>query len=362
MADEWYVRVAGQQYGPVDLDTLREWRTEGRLIPTNEIRRATDADWRQAAEVAELFARPTPPPLPAVASPHRRTLSQIIAQSFVIYWRGFWTFLVLSLLVAIPSVVMKVSFAYVQMPQPGTIAPESLPVAAVSLVALILVLVAWPIFVAGLQFAAADLLEARPIRTRDILRRATNFWPRIAQLSIVVYGAFFFWTALPLIVIFSMVGGGPSMLSLLLAVLALTVQVYMFGRLFVNFLFWQETATLGGLPGVEALRDSKELARSRPSAPSLERPVYRGAILASFWLVVLVGAGIATELPLMMIRLQGITTIEEATVLVQKLMNATTPDTLTLIGYVLSTAVNAILRPLLGISFVLLYFDAKARL
>jgi len=30
MPDEWMVRVEGREYGPVDLETLREWKNEGR--------------------------------------------------------------------------------------------------------------------------------------------------------------------------------------------------------------------------------------------------------------------------------------------------------------------------------------------
>ena len=38
MSEEWMVRVEGKEYGPVDLDELREWKREGRLIRENEVR------------------------------------------------------------------------------------------------------------------------------------------------------------------------------------------------------------------------------------------------------------------------------------------------------------------------------------
>jgi hypothetical protein len=135
----------------------------------------------------------------------------------------------------------------------------------------------------------------------------------------------------------------------------------MAGRLFINFLFWQQSATIGGLDGMNALRDSKELARSQSSTIASERPVFRGAMLASIWLVVLLGFSTAVELPFLLIRVQGVTTVEQASELVQNLMNAPTPDAMTIATYVLSSLVHALLRPLLGIAFVLLYFDAKAR-
>src|SRR5437879_10946800 len=35
MTDEWIVRVQGKEYGPVDIDTMRPWKMEGRLRTTD---------------------------------------------------------------------------------------------------------------------------------------------------------------------------------------------------------------------------------------------------------------------------------------------------------------------------------------
>lgn len=361
MPDEWFARVLGKEYGPVDLATLREWRAEGRLIAENEVRADADPTWRPAIEFVEIFAETRARPAEREDDLfRRRSLMQIISESFGIYARGFLPLFAFALLVAVPSTAMKISLAYVHTQENGSIARESMVPAAIVVISFVLILMAWPIFLAGLQFATADLVAKQPIRFGDLFRRATNIWPRMSRLSIAVYGAFIFWTALPVVVILS-IGSEPSVVSLLLALLALAVQVYMAGRLFINFMFWQQSATIGGLDGMDALRDSKELARSRSSAVATERPVFRGAMLASIWLLVLLAFSAAVELPFLFIRVQGITTIEEATALVQNLMNAPTPDAMTIATYILSSLVHALLRPLLGITFVLLYFDAKAR-
>ena len=363
MGDEWFVRVHGKEYGPVDLDTLREWRHEGRLIPENELRAADATDWIKAHQLPELFESEQP----TTSNEHdvliqRRGLGQIVGDAIAIYWRGFATLFSLALLVAVPSFGMQLSFAYVKRAEGGGITPESILPAIAAGILLILVLAAWPLFIAGLQFATADLLAGRKVRFADLVRRAAASWPRIARLSLAVYGSYIFWTALPLFVILAIVGSGPSMLSLLLALFALAIQVYMAGRLFINFLFWQQSATLGGLDGVEALRDSRDLARSRPDAPSLERPMYRGALLASLWLLILLVTSAAVELPFLFARIWGITSVEQATAIMQNLLNAPAPDALTIATYVCSSLAHALLRPLLAITFVLLYFDAKARL
>ena len=231
---------------------------------------------------------------------------------------------------------------------------------AIAIVALAAVLVAWPLFVGGLQFAAAEITAGRPIRFRDLLRRATNFWPRLAKLCAVVYGSYIFWTVLPLFAIVTL-ASTPSVISLLLALVALAFQVYMAGRLFINFMFWQQSATLGGMEGPEALLESRELARSRKELPRLERPLYRGAIIASLWVAVLLVVSAAIELPFMLVRLQGVTSFEAAYAMMQSMINAPAPDGMTIATYVLSNLVHAALRPLLGIAFIVLYFDAKAR-
>ena len=112
--------------------------------------------------------------------------------------------------------------------------------------------------------AAGDGLISRPasrISLSDVLRRAANLWVRFARLCIFVYGSYLFWTALPFLAVVALVGGGGvSAIGLLLSLLILAFQVYMVARLFVNFLFWQQSAALAGHDGIEALRESRKLA------------------------------------------------------------------------------------------------------
>ena len=360
MAEEWFVRVHDKEYGPVDLEELLEWKAEGRLIADNPVRRDGEMDWTTAAAIPQLF----PPPLqtsPGVHDPvHRRTFGEIIADTLRIYAKGFPQFLGLALLVAIPSLGLKLSLAFVKMPEGEPLAGTARNAAAVVIVMLVALLAVWPIFLAGIQLATADLAAGRAIRLGDVLRRATNLWPRIVRLAMFVYGAFMFWIALPLVAVLA-VASNPSVIGILLALLALAFQIYMFGRLFINFMFWQQSAALGGLEGVEALRDSKELARSRTEAPRWQRPLYRGAMLASIWMLVVIALGVAVELPFLMWRLRGITEVEQAVALMQALLRAPRPDAITIATYVLSSLTNAVFRPLLGIAFVVLYFDARAK-
>ena len=107
--------------------------------------------------------------------------------------------------------------------------------------------------------------------------------------------------------------------------------------------------------------ESRELARCAPEAPKLERPLYRGAIIASVWVLLLLFLLIGVQFPFTLIRLSGVDNPEQAMALMKSLSEAKTPDTLMLASDVVSALVNLLLRPLLAASFIVLYYDAKAR-
>lgn len=359
MSQEWFVRVQGQEYGPVDLETLLEWKAEGRLIPGNPVRREDETSWISAGSIEELFAPVTGTHPRSGEVVRRRGFGEIITESFQIYRKGFAQFFALALLVAVPSFGLQLSLAYIHIRPGEALSDTERVAAAIAIVMLVAVLMVWPIFLGGLQFVVNEVTTNQPVRLKEVLRRATNHWPRIARLCCFVYGSFLFWIALPLLGVMTF-AARPSVLSFFIALLALVFQVYMAGRLFINFMFWQQSATLGGLEGIEAIRDSRELARGRKNEPRLQRPLYRGAILASIWLVVLVVVSMMVELPFAFVRLQGITSFEQGLAIMQALIDAPVPDAMTIAANVLSSLVHAVLRPLLGIAFVVLYLDAKA--
>ncbi|MFN2507630.1 MAG: GYF domain-containing protein [Chthoniobacterales bacterium] len=357
--DEWFVRVQEKEYGPVDLRTLQDWKAEGRLIPENQVRKSGEATWTAAAALAGLFPQPPPLPKEPGALLRRRSFSEIIAETCRIYGKGFPQFFALALLVALPSLGLKLSLAFINLRDAQLLSGRERIASVVAIVMLAAVLVGWPIFLGGLQFAAAELAARRRIRLGDVLRRAVAYWPRVARLCVFVYGTFLFWTVLPLLAVLAL-AGAPIAISVPLGLLALAIQVYMAGRLFINFMFWQQSSTLAQLEAVEALRESRELARSRADSPWMLRPLYRGALLASIWVVILLVFSAAVELPFLLVRMQGITTLEQTLTMMQTLVDAPAPDKMMIASYALSSLVHAALRPLLGIAFVVLYFDAKA--
>jgi GYF domain 2 len=359
-SDQWFLRVEGKEYGPVGIEDLKEWRAEGRVIPQNYLRRDGESAWVLASTLEELFPEPTQAASPPNELFRRRTFPDIFVETFRIYRKGFLQFFLLALLVAVPSFGFQLSLSFVHYPENGIASGATRIASVIAMVTLAAILVAWPIFLGGLQFGVKEIAEGRAIRIGELLRRATNYWPRIARLCAFVYGSFLFWTGLPVLFILTFAATA-SVISILLALLALCFQVYMFGRLFTNFLFWQQSCTLSDLDGAEALRESKELARSRKSEPALQRPIYRGAIIVSLWVLVLIAVSITVELPFTIARFQGITNFEDAYAMLQKMMSAPTPDTLMIAADVLSSLVHAALHPLLGIAFVVLYFDAKSK-
>ena len=120
MTEEWIVRVQGKEYGPADIDTLREWMREGRLLPENEARNAAADLWGTAAAIPGLFdtaaltAASAGPSTQLSAQARHRGFGQILAETFQVYRKGFFQFLGLTLLVLLPSVCSQLTTALMQ--------------------------------------------------------------------------------------------------------------------------------------------------------------------------------------------------------------------------------------------------------
>src|SRR5712691_10904267 len=117
MPEEWIVRVHGKEYGPVDLDELRVWKEEGRLIRENFVREDGSKQWIRAAELPEIFSdEPSAPEIEPVLV-RRLTFGEIFAASWRIYRQGFGRFFAVALLVAIPSCVLQLVAPFLHLPE-----------------------------------------------------------------------------------------------------------------------------------------------------------------------------------------------------------------------------------------------------
>ena len=364
MTEEWIVRVEGKEYGPVDADSLREWRREGRLIPTNEVRLSGTEDWISAGELPEVFADAPPPPLPS-ATAHAfegaKTWGQLFAETFRIYRRGFVPFMFFGLLVSVPIFIGQWTMPKFELPDLFSVPdPATIPTPPpICLAMFLLVLLVWPISTAGFQIVADRIFRGESSSFADQFSTALRCWGRVAGTAILVYGSYFFWIFVPLTAMLAPLNSGNLLLVMVVILVVGLFMVYMNARLFVNFLFWEQTTVIDLQPPMMAMVESKELARSVPEAPPLDRPLYRGAILASVWLALLLGLTFAVQMTSMMIRMAGTTDVEQAVELAKKAMQ--TPDALAITTNVVAAVINLLLRPLLAASFVVLFYDAKAR-
>lgn len=365
MAEQWIIRVQGKEFGPVDVETLHEWKGEGRLLAQNPARREDLDSWTTAGEIPGLFdiaaalsgaGQLAHPPLQL----RRRSFAQIFTETFQIYRRGFLPFFFFSLLTTVPAFFLQLNVPGFELGSQALASWNAVRPGAFSLSMLILFVLVWPIFLAGIQFTAACVVQSQRPRLADLFGRSVRLWPRMARLSLLVYGSYLIWSVLPVVVAGALMIGEVSVVSILLALLILAFQVFMTARLWINFMFWQQSATLGGLSGLAALRESKKLARSRRGEWRLERPLYRGAIIVSIWIVVAMIVSSAVQLPFVFVRLQGATSLEQMQTILQNLASAHPPEPLMLAAYATSAVVHAAIRPLLGIAFVVLYLDAKS--
>jgi hypothetical protein len=363
MPEEWIMRVQGKEYGPADIETLRVWKAEGRLLPGNEARRADVDLWTTAGEIPGLFDVAAPvaasirrPPAPLQP---RRGFAQIMAEAFRIYRKGFLQFLGLALVVAVPSIAAQLTSA-----TSGTspnVEPDfrTLIAAAFGLCMTVLTMVLWPIYIASIQILSAEIGGGRRIGLVAALNEAVKFWPRIATLCVFVYGVFFLLTIFALAVAVMIVAGASSLAVIFFALALLVIQIWMFGRFFINVLFWQQFAVLENAGVIDSLRESRNLARSGRSLPWFQRPLWRGALLVSIWTALVLAITLGPEWSTLRHYFNELTTTQDPQALLQQLTAIQQARGFDIFHFALNL-LQRILQPLLGIAFVVLYLDSKS--
>ncbi len=77
--DQWYALVGGSQYGPVPLETLRQWLQEGRMTSQDHVWSPGMANWLPARDVPELAAAANlPTSYSPSMQPHRGTVVLVL--------------------------------------------------------------------------------------------------------------------------------------------------------------------------------------------------------------------------------------------------------------------------------------------
>jgi len=365
--DEWIVRVQGTEYGPANIETLREWKAEGRLLPVNEARRADVDLWTTAAEIPGLFTvealaaasapRLTQPPLQI----SRRSFTQILTETLQIYRKGFFQFLGLTLLVLLPSICSQLTTAFVKPPSGSNVDVLSVLAAGLAFLMFILSIVMWPVYIAGIQILTAEIARGNRLGLVAVLNEAVRFWPRVAALCIFVYGVFFLLMVFGLAIAAMSLAGGSSVLLVLVAMALLILQVWMFGRFFVNVLFWQQFAVLEKAGFIDSLRESRDLARSGRDLPWFQRPLWQGAFIASIWFAVVLAITVGAQWGTLHQYLNQLMTTQDPQALLQQMTEAQKASGFNIAAFALG-AVEKILQPLVGIAFVIIFLESKLQL
>jgi len=371
MAEQWIIRVQGKDYGPADLQTLQEWKADGRVLPTNPARRADLEDWQTAAEIPELFGI-EPPPVQTrgqrsevrdqksdvgeeiVSKPPRRNL---LTETFGIYFRGFFQFLGLSLLSIVPVVCAELTSRFIDTAPGVTVDLRTMVAGAFGLCMVVLRLVLFPVYIAGIQILTAELATRQRISFLSVLNGAVKYWPRVAGLCIFVYAIFFFLTIFGFGLVF-MAASANTVLSAVIVLGLLVIQIWLVSRFFVNVLFWQQFAVLENLNAADALRESRKLARTGPDLPFYQRPLWRGALIVSLWMAFVLAITITPQWAMLRDYFVQALQTPDPQVLYEKMSAAMQSHGVDYQALGLNV-LQRILQPLLGIAFVVLYLDSK---
>src|SRR5437879_1481779 len=379
MAEQWIIRVQGKEYGPADLATLREWKADGRVLPANPARQAdvNEAHWKRAGDIPGLFQVESPP----VQGPARNQRSaaytqgsgepkeisdqksksrppsrNILVETFRIYFRGFFQFFCLSLLSIVPIVCAELTSRFIDTAPGVNVDLRSLVAVAFGLCMLVLRLVLIPIYIAGIQILTAELATGQRIGFFSVLNAAVKYWPRVTGLGLFVYGVFF------LLILFAlgiaiMVVTSATLFSIVLALGLLAFQVWLFGRFFINVLFWQQFTVLENSTAADALRESRELARSGRDLPWYQRPLWRGAFIVSIWVAFVLAITVVPEWPMLRHYFVELMRTQDPQALMQKMNTSLQTHGFNYPALALNI-LQRILQPLLGVAFVVLYLDS----
>ena len=370
VTEEWIVRVDGREYGPANIDTLLEWKAEGRVLPANEARRVDAELWTLAAEIPGLFdgeplaaadaaqlnrsisLRQLPPVLPS------RGFGHILAETFRIYARGFLQFVPLTLLVVLPSVCGQLTAMWTQTVHPSDADFRVLAAGGFAFLMFIFSMAMWPVYISGIQIFTAEIAAGRRLGFFAGLNEAVRFWPRVAALCVFVYGVFFLLILFAFLIAAMIIAGASSLFVIFLALGLLVLQVWMFGRFFVNVLFWQQFAVLENEGVVDSLRESRNLAHSGRELPWFQRPMWRGAFVASLWLAFVLAIALISEWTTLQHSFNELMTTQDPQALLQKLTEAQQARGFDVLGFTLGL-LQKILQPLIGIAFVVIYIESR---
>jgi hypothetical protein len=371
VTEEWIVRVDGRDYGPANIDTLQEWKAEGRVLPANEARRADTELWTLAAKIPGLFeleSAATPDVSQEIDStslediplalPSSRGFGQVLAETFRIYAKGFLQFLCLTLLVVLPSVCAQLTAMWTQGVQASDADLRVLAAGAFAFLMFIFSLAMWPIYIAGIQIFTAEIAAGRRPGFFASLNEAVRFWPRVAALCVFVYGVFVLLIVFALLIAAMIVAGASSVLVIFLALALLGLQVWMFGRFFVNVLFWQQFAVLENAGVVDSLRESRSLAHGGRELPWFQRPLWHGVFIASLWFAFVMVIALVSEWTTIQQYFSELMTTQDPQALLQKLTEAQQAHGFDLLSFALGL-LQKILQPLVGIGFVVLYINSR---
>jgi len=301
--------------------------------------------------------RRTQPPLQT----QHRSFGQILAETFQIYRKGFFQFLGLTLLVLLPSVCSQLTTALMQTARGSDGDLRVLAGGSFAFLMFVLSMVMWPVYVAGIQIITAEIAAGRRPGLVAALNEAVRFWPRVAALCVFVFGVFALLTLFGFGIALVVAAGASSVLLIFFALGLLILQVWMFGRFFVNVLFWQQFAVLENAEFIDSLRDSRNLARSGRDLPWFERPLWRGAFIASLWFAFVLAITLVPQWTTLHHYFNQLATTQDPQTLLQQLTEAQQARGFDISSFAL-VILRKILQPLLGIAFVLLYLDSKIHL
>ncbi len=339
----------GQQFGPVDADTLVGWAQERRIGPTTQVYDHHTAKWIEANNLDVLksaWATSTPshgqpptvtdPTMPFATAFELKPLrlGELLDQTFRLYRKNFVNFFLIALVTSIISVILSdtiyASFGVFGVVT-GDMAMATQKILQVNLAnffTFVIVVPVQTILFAAMTIAVSKAYLGLEFNLMDCYRSGLS---RFGELM---------WT---------------SILAILFVVLGLIALIIPGVYLMISYLLASIVVVLEGLKGRAALKRSRELLRKKTEKGFFRNNIWKISVIGLVYFAIASVIWMMTNIP-------GIVMgFKQAFAAAQHEQTQAFPIWMVLLSQSLSILSTAATAPIGSIGIILLYYDIRIR-
>jgi hypothetical protein len=305
----YYVQVGDREFGPADVETLREWRDEGRVLRDTLVRHEDSKSWITADHLAALFPdEPTePPPLPPLlpgAGAAGLSAASILADAARCYGKRFFSFFT----AALPVLPFHLATGFAGLLTQGkATTPEELrghleivlPVYGVSL---LIMLVLWPTTGGAITAGAMQFLMQGTTSARSMWEKTKGLRVRLILAFALTCVLYFLSVMVPATVAGILSEGFPGA-NRFAMIAAFGAMIWFSTKVALDTVLRDQSVVVGDTRPGPAIQESRGIMRSGAFLPVFQRPVTVATVVYLIWFALYMAASMAAAVPVAILML-----------------------------------------------------------